>query len=175
MFIVTLLFPLIGNVKAWYGEIDMLICHNSNAGTYISKVMFRDILNQDKLYPSCHCFNLLVVYILACPMAHQNTAQLVKMWSFTLATLLPSGKFQVILNSLDDWTWFRLSLCYSWLLLCFSHFPGQWILYRYTRGSVRGQCLVKTLNIGWHQYVSSDICRVNAKQTWLCCCSVVLC
>lgn len=49
---------------------------------------------------------------------------------------------------------------------------SQWILYWYTRGSVRGQCLVKTLSIWWHQCVSSDICWVNAKQTWLCLCSV---
>ena len=43
LYVVTLLLPLIGNIKAWYGEIDMLLCHNSNAGTYISKVIFWDI------------------------------------------------------------------------------------------------------------------------------------
>lgn len=30
----------LGNVKAWYGEIDMLICHNSNAGQYAVPVLF---------------------------------------------------------------------------------------------------------------------------------------
>ena len=170
MFIVTLLFPLIDNVKAWYGEIDMLICHNSNAGTYISKVMFRDILNQDK---QCHCFFFTCCLYFGLPYGSSKYSTTSKNVTFHLSHT--SATWEISRN-LKFFIWLDLIQTLIMLFLTFALFFSfsQWILYWYTRGSVRGQCLVKTLSIGWHQYVSSDICRVNAKQTWLCCCSVVL-
>ncbi|KAJ7372806.1 hypothetical protein OS493_016725 [Desmophyllum pertusum] len=37
----------LGNTKAWYGEIDMLICHNSNAGQSTVAVVCEEVSDSD--------------------------------------------------------------------------------------------------------------------------------